>query len=149
MWRLLQSMPKWEWKSKDDGRRVEETCGHSSLRLNKFRRQIIQVWGVQERLRMVCWCTVSYVSERWRRTLRKQKMRSWKEVGKLPSMQRFPTCKYTEYQRDWYPFVVENCNRVEEIGFRKRARWQKPWQTRVMCATLGPSSTEERYRIRS
>jgi hypothetical protein len=29
------------------------------------------------------------------------------------------TCKQTEYQRDWYPFVVENYNRVKQIGFLK------------------------------
>jgi hypothetical protein len=29
------------------------------------------------------------------------------------------TCKFTEYQREWYPFVVENYNRVKQVGFRK------------------------------
>lgn len=29
------------------------------------------------------------------------------------------TCKNTEYQRDWYPFVVENCKRVKEVEFQK------------------------------
>ncbi len=29
------------------------------------------------------------------------------------------TCKHTEYQRDWYPFVVENYNRVKQVGFQK------------------------------
>ena len=27
------------------------------------------------------------------------------------------TCKNTEYQRDVYPFVVENYNRVKQVGF--------------------------------
>ncbi|MGD0979183.1 MAG: DUF3795 domain-containing protein [Candidatus Bathyarchaeia archaeon] len=31
----------------------------------------------------------------------------------------FLTCKNTEYQREWYPFVVENHNRVKEVGFEK------------------------------
>jgi len=29
------------------------------------------------------------------------------------------TCKNTEYQRDMYPFVVENYNRVKQAGFQK------------------------------
>jgi hypothetical protein len=29
------------------------------------------------------------------------------------------TCKDTEYQRDVYPFVVENFNRVKQVGFQK------------------------------
>ena len=29
------------------------------------------------------------------------------------------TCKHTEYQRDWYPFVVENYNRVKQAGLQK------------------------------
>jgi hypothetical protein len=29
------------------------------------------------------------------------------------------TCKHTEYQREWYPFVTENYNRVKEAGFQK------------------------------
>jgi hypothetical protein len=29
------------------------------------------------------------------------------------------TCRNTEYQRDVYPFVVENYNRVKEVGFQK------------------------------
>jgi len=28
-------------------------------------------------------------------------------------------CKHTEYQREWYPFVVDNYNRVKQIGFQK------------------------------
>jgi hypothetical protein len=28
-------------------------------------------------------------------------------------------CKHTEYQREWYPFVVENYNRVKKVGFQK------------------------------
>jgi len=29
------------------------------------------------------------------------------------------TCKDTEYQRDFYPFVTDNFNRVKEVGFQK------------------------------
>jgi len=29
------------------------------------------------------------------------------------------TCKNTEYQREWYPFVAGNYNRVKEVGFQK------------------------------
>ena len=29
------------------------------------------------------------------------------------------TCKNTEYQRDVYPFVVENYSRVKQVGFEK------------------------------
>jgi hypothetical protein len=29
------------------------------------------------------------------------------------------TCKNTEYQRDAYPFVVENYDRVKQVGFEK------------------------------
>ena len=28
-------------------------------------------------------------------------------------------CKYTEYQREWYPFVVDNYARVRQVGFEK------------------------------
>ncbi|MCL6579402.1 MAG: DUF3795 domain-containing protein [Candidatus Bathyarchaeota archaeon] len=29
------------------------------------------------------------------------------------------TCKNTEYQRDVYPFVIDNHNRVKQVGFQK------------------------------
>ena len=29
------------------------------------------------------------------------------------------TCKHTKYHRDWYPFVVENYERVKQVGFQK------------------------------
>jgi len=29
------------------------------------------------------------------------------------------TCKNTEYQREWYPFVADNYRRVKEVGFEK------------------------------
>ena len=29
------------------------------------------------------------------------------------------TCKNTEYQREWYPFVIENYKRVRQVGFQK------------------------------
>jgi hypothetical protein len=28
-------------------------------------------------------------------------------------------CKNTDYQREWYPFVVENYDRVRQVGFEK------------------------------
>ncbi len=28
-------------------------------------------------------------------------------------------CKHTKYQREWYPFVVDNYNRVRQVGFPK------------------------------
>jgi len=28
-------------------------------------------------------------------------------------------CKHTEYQREWYPFVIDNYRRVREVGFEK------------------------------
>jgi len=31
----------------------------------------------------------------------------------------FLSCKNTEYQREWYPFVVENRSHVKEVGFEK------------------------------
>jgi transcription elongation factor Elf1 len=31
------------------------------------------------------------------------------------------TCKNTEYQRDVYPFVVDNYNRVKQVGFQKHS----------------------------
>jgi hypothetical protein len=29
------------------------------------------------------------------------------------------TCKHTEYHREWYPFVVDNYNRVRQVGLQK------------------------------
>ena len=29
------------------------------------------------------------------------------------------TCQHTQYQRDWYPFVVDNYNRVKLVGLQK------------------------------
>jgi hypothetical protein len=29
------------------------------------------------------------------------------------------TCKHTDYQRDTYPFVIDNYNRVKQVGFQK------------------------------
>jgi hypothetical protein len=31
----------------------------------------------------------------------------------------YAVCKNTEYHRDYYPFVVENHNRVKQVGFQK------------------------------
>jgi len=28
------------------------------------------------------------------------------------------SCEHTEYQRDWYPFVVDNYERVKQLGFQ-------------------------------
>ena len=35
------------------------------------------------------------------------------------------TCTHTEYQRDWYPFVVENYSRVKQVGFPKYLEEEK------------------------
>jgi hypothetical protein len=32
------------------------------------------------------------------------------------------SCKETEYQREWYPFVVENYRHVGEVGFQEHLR---------------------------
>ncbi|MBS7615338.1 DUF3795 domain-containing protein [Candidatus Bathyarchaeota archaeon] len=29
------------------------------------------------------------------------------------------SCEHTAYQREWYPFVVDNYRRVKEVGFQK------------------------------
>lgn len=29
------------------------------------------------------------------------------------------TCEHTAYHREWYPFVVDNYNRVKQAGFQK------------------------------
>ena len=29
------------------------------------------------------------------------------------------TCKNTQYQREWYPFVIDNYNRVKQVGLQK------------------------------
>jgi len=29
------------------------------------------------------------------------------------------TCEHTEYHRDWYPFVIDNFERVKQVGFKK------------------------------
>jgi len=29
------------------------------------------------------------------------------------------SCKHTEYQREWYPFVVDNYNRVKQVSSQK------------------------------
>jgi hypothetical protein len=31
----------------------------------------------------------------------------------------YMTCKNTEYQREWYPFVADNYRRVKEVGLEK------------------------------
>jgi hypothetical protein len=28
-------------------------------------------------------------------------------------------CKHTDYHREWYPFVVDNYNRVSQVGFQE------------------------------
>lgn len=29
------------------------------------------------------------------------------------------TCKNTQYQREWYPFVIDNYNRIKQVGLQK------------------------------
>lgn len=31
----------------------------------------------------------------------------------------YMTCKNTQYQREWYPFVIDNHNRVKQVGLQK------------------------------
>jgi len=42
-----------------------------------------------------------------------------KKLGSCLLCNDFLTCKNTEYQREWYPFVVDNYARVKEVGFEK------------------------------
>jgi len=42
-----------------------------------------------------------------------------KELDSCLLCSEYLTCKNTEYQREWYPFVVENYNRVIQTGFQK------------------------------
>jgi hypothetical protein len=46
------------------------------------------------------------------------------------------TCKHTEYHRDWYPFVVENYNRVKQVGFQKYLEEEKE-RTRAGVDLMG------------
>jgi hypothetical protein len=48
-----------------------------------------------------------------------KKCASEKKVESCLLCNDYLTCKNTEYQREWYPFVVENYNRVKEVGFQK------------------------------
>ena len=33
---------------------------------------------------------------------------------------KYPACKHTAYQREWYPFVMETHERVNRVGLQKR-----------------------------
>jgi hypothetical protein len=48
-----------------------------------------------------------------------KKCASEKKVESCLLCNDYLICKNTEYQREWYPFVVENHNRVKEVGFQK------------------------------
>jgi transcription elongation factor Elf1 len=52
------------------------------------------------------------------------------------------TCKNTEYQRDTYPFVVDNYNRVKQVGFEKHLE-EEDERTRAGVDLMG--HLERRY----
>jgi hypothetical protein len=52
------------------------------------------------------------------------------------------TCKNTEYQRDVYPFVVDNYNRVKQVGFQKHLEEEEE-RTRAGVDLMG--HLERRY----
>ena len=48
-----------------------------------------------------------------------RKCASEKKLESCLLCNNYALCKNTEYQRDYYPFVVENHNRVKQVGFQK------------------------------
>lgn len=48
-----------------------------------------------------------------------RKCASEKKLQSCLLCDNYLACKHTEYQREWYPFVVENYNRVKQVGFQK------------------------------
>ena len=48
-----------------------------------------------------------------------RKCASEKKLESCLLCSNYALCKNTEYQRDYYPFVVENHNRVKQVGFQK------------------------------
>jgi hypothetical protein len=48
-----------------------------------------------------------------------RKCASEKKLESCLLCNNYLTCKNTEYQREWYPFVVENHNSVKQVGFQK------------------------------
>lgn len=48
-----------------------------------------------------------------------RKCASKKGVESCLLCEDFLTCKNTQYHREWYPFVIDNHNRVKEVGLAK------------------------------
>jgi len=48
-----------------------------------------------------------------------RKCASEKKLESCLLCNNYALCKNTEYHRDYYPFVVENHNRVKQVGFQK------------------------------
>lgn len=48
-----------------------------------------------------------------------RKCASAKELKSCLLCDDYLACKHTQYQRDWYPFVIDNYNRVKQVGFQK------------------------------
>lgn len=39
----------------------------------------------------------------------------------------YPACKHAAYQREWYPFVMENHERVKQVGLQKHLEEEEEW----------------------
>jgi len=48
-----------------------------------------------------------------------KKCASGKKLNSCLLCDEYLTCKNTAYQREWYPFVVDNYNRVKQVGFEE------------------------------
>jgi len=48
-----------------------------------------------------------------------RKCASAKNLQSCLLCEEYPRCRHTEYQREWYPFVVQNYDRVKQVGFEK------------------------------
>jgi len=52
-------------------------------------------------------------------TCQNKKCASGKNLESCLLCSDFLTCEHTAYQREWYPFVIDNYRRVKEVGFQK------------------------------
>jgi hypothetical protein len=48
-----------------------------------------------------------------------RKCASEKKLDSCLLCDEYLKCEHTAYQREWYPFVVDNYNRVKQVGFEK------------------------------
>jgi hypothetical protein len=48
-----------------------------------------------------------------------RKCASSKELDSCLLCDDYLTCKHTQYHREWYPVVIDNYNRVKQVGFEK------------------------------